>query len=119
MTARNGCHSIIHDPAVRAQAQTRYEAGERTVLANDLGVALTTLYNWAQAYEWGIRRRRRRPIPRPTPVIPGAADAPTSLPPTELGGWWCDCGHRAASREDLAAHRRPGRHLHIDAGCLL
>lgn len=46
----------MHDPALRAQIQVRYEAGERETLLTELGVALSTLYSWAGIYGWSVER---------------------------------------------------------------
>lgn len=121
--------------ATRAAIWRDIEAGDGVyVIAARYGVAASTVTRWRK--RGGIPaqpqvRTARRPTPPSAPpppppitfsyqgAVPGSPPGPPSLPPTDLAGYWCPCGHRAATRAALDAHKAAGKHLTIDPGSLL
>lgn len=96
-------------------------------IARRTGVNVKTVYIWKSRGEMSVDRRgpmlphsRHSTVPAGPPSsvtfsyigrVEGAEPGPPSLPPTELGGWWCPCGARYGSLRDLTRHKQGG---HID-----
>jgi len=92
-------------------------------ISRELDIHRNTIYAW-KAHGWLPDKPADLPPARPPAgthyvgYVPGSKPGPPSLPPTELGGHWCPCGARYGNQQDLAAHKKAGKHLYIDAGSL-